>query len=76
MSMADPQSASADRHVIKMYDVNATDGKTCLYTITEHQEEIRALEFSPEGDMFMSCSEDGVLNVWHTEVSCRIRVVE
>lgn len=71
MSMADPQSDSNDRHVIKMYDVNARDGKHCLYTITEHREEIRALEFSPEGDLFLSCAEDGMLNIWHTEV-CRL----
>jgi len=68
MSMADPQSDSADRHVIKMYDVNAKDGEYCLYTITEHQEEIRSLEFSPAGDMFLSCSEDGFLYIWDSEV--------
>lgn len=67
MSMADPQSDSADRHVIKMYDVNAQDQHHCLYTITEHQEEIRSLEFSPTGEFFLSCSEDGVLVVWESE---------
>ena len=70
--MADPQSDSDDRHVIKMYDVNARDGNHCLYTIVEHREEIRALEFSPEGDMFLSCAEDGMLNIWNTEVSLRV----
>lgn len=67
MAMADPQSSPEHRHVIKMYDVNAQDGKHCLYTITEHQDEIRALDFSPDGDFFMSCSDDGDLNIWHTE---------
>ncbi len=49
-----------------MWDV---ESGTCLYTITVHQDMINALEFSPKGELFASCSDDGLLVIWDSEVS-------
>jgi WD40 repeat protein len=63
---ADSNSRSTHREVIKMWDVEA--GK-CLYTINSHTDLINAVEFSPKGELFVSCSDDGLLIVWDVEVS-------
>jgi WD40 repeat protein len=62
---ADSNSRSAHGEVIKMWDVEA--GK-CLYSRTDHGDLINAVEFSPNGELFVSCSDEGLLIVWDAEV--------
>lgn len=67
--MADSEKVSEDRFIIKMFDLNAPAESRCLYTKMDHQTEITALEFSPNGDLFISAAYDGDLFVWDTDVS-------
>lgn len=66
-TMADRDSTSKDRYVIKMWDINSTAENKCLYTKADHKNEITALEFSPCGGLLASASEDGHLCVWDAE---------
>lgn len=75
-TMADRDSTSKDRYVIKMWDINSIAENKCLYTKADHKNEITALEFSPCGGLLASASEDGHLCVWDAEVSCACYLVE
>lgn len=63
-SRADDSSKSEFGHVIKLFDVSTGQ---CLYTITRHTDIINALDFSPAGKLFASCSDDHLLLIWNTE---------
>ncbi len=62
---ADSSSSSAHGYVVKMWDVEAG---TCLWSVTTHNDMINAIEFSPNGELLVSCSDEGMMIVSESAV--------
>ncbi|MEM9216106.1 MAG: hypothetical protein AAGD25_17395, partial [Cyanobacteria bacterium P01_F01_bin.150] len=48
-------------NVIVFWDISR---KKILFSLTEHQREVTAVKFSPDGNLLMSGSSDGTIKIW------------